>query len=148
MPLSPPRKGASNVSPAFMSLTSSGSSILSSDSSLTFLLYLLLFYRHSNKMISLIASAIDLLAILIKSIFKRKKHKNKQNAQLSMETEGNTIKKLSSEPEPARSEVALGEESRHRHKRKRRKSITETVTRTVTYESSGSPESSQSPGAH
>lgn len=101
-------------------------------------------------MFSIIASAIDLLAILIKSIFKRKKHRNKQNAQLSMEIEGNSIKKLSSEPEPTRSEVALGEEPghQHHHKRKRRKSVTETVTRTVTYESSGSPESSQSPGAH
>lgn len=91
-------------------------------------------------MISLIASAIDLLAILIKSIFKRKKHKNDQK----------TLKELSSEPEPTRSEVTLGEEPRHQHhhKRKRRKSVTETVTRTVTYESSGSPESSQSPGAH
>lgn len=99
-------------------------------------------------MFSIIASAIDLLAILIKSIFKRKKHRNKQNAQLSMEIEGNSIKKLSSEPEPTRSEAALGEEQRPHHKRKRRKSVTETVTRTVTYESSGSPESSQSPGAH
>ncbi len=99
-------------------------------------------------MFSLIASAIDLLAILIKSIFKRKKHKNKQNDQLSTEIEGTSIKKLSSEPEPTRPEAALGEEPRHHHKRKRRKSITETVTRTVTYESSGSPESSQSPGAH
>lgn len=91
-------------------------------------------------MFSIIASAIDLLAILIKSIFKRKKHKNDQK----------TIKELSSEPEPTRSEVALGEEPghQHHHKRKRRKSVTETVTRTVTYESSGSPESSQSPGAH
>ena len=138
----------SSVLPASMSWTSLGSSILSSSDSPTFLLYLLLFYRYSNKMISIIASAIDLLAILIKSIFKRKKHKNKQNAQLSTETEGNSIKKLSSEPEPTRSEVALGEEPRHHHRRKRRKSVTETVTRTVTYESSGSPESSQSPGAH
>lgn len=140
MPPSPLRKGASSVSLASMSLTSSGSSILSSSSSLTFLPSLLLFYRHSNKMISIIASAIDLLAILIKSIFKRKKHKNDQK----------TLKELSSEPEPTRSEVALGEEPghQHHHKRKRRKSVTETVTRTVTYESSGSPESSQSPGAH
>lgn len=140
MPPSPLRNGASSVSPASMSLTSSGSSILSSGNSLTFLPSLLLFYRHSNKMISIIASAIDLLAILIKSIFKRKKHKNDQK----------TIKELSSEPEPTRSEVALGEEPghQHHHKRKRRKSVTETVTRTVTYESSGSPESSQSPGAH
>lgn len=138
MPPSPLRNGASSVSPASTSLTSLGSSILSSSSSLSFLPSLLWCYRHSNKMISIIASAIDLLAILIKSIFKRKKHKNDQK----------TIKELSSEPEPTRSEVALGEEPRHHHKRKRRKSVTETVTRTVTYESSGSPESSQSPGAH
>lgn len=99
-------------------------------------------------MFSLIASAIDLLTVLIKSIFKRKKHKNQQNDQLSRETEGTSIKKLSSEPPQSRSQAPSGEEKRtshSHHKRKRRKSVTETVTRTITIESSGSPTSSQSP---
>lgn len=99
-------------------------------------------------MFSLIASAIDLLTVLIKSIFKRKKHKNQQNDQLSRETEGKSIKELSAEPAQSRSETSPGEEKRSsqpHHSRKRRKSVTETVTRTITIETSGSPTSSQSP---
>ena len=82
-------------------------------------------------MISIIASAIDLLAVLIKSIFKRKKHKDDQK----------TIKELSTEPVRAGSEAPLRPEESQRSSqgpRKRRKSVTETVTRTFIIETEGS----------
>lgn len=82
-------------------------------------------------MFSIIASAIDLLAVLIKSIFKRKKHKNDQK----------TIKELSAEPVRTGSETPLRPEENQRNSqgpRKRRKSITQTVTRTFVIETEGS----------
>lgn len=82
-------------------------------------------------MFSIIASAIDLLAVLIKSIFKQKKHKNDQKS----------IKELSAEPVRTGSETPLRPEESQRNSqgpRKRRKSITETVTRTFIIETEGS----------
>lgn len=88
-------------------------------------------------MISIVASALDILSLVIKSIFKHFKHKKKKNDQ-------KTIKELSSEPAGARSETPLRPEEGQRSSqgpRKRRKSVTETVTRTVVIETEGSPSS-------
>ena len=82
-------------------------------------------------MISIIASALEVVSLLIKSLFKCKKRKNDQK----------TIKELSSEPARARFETSLRPEEDQRSSqgsRKRRKSVTETVTRTVVIETEGS----------
>ena len=82
-------------------------------------------------MISIIASALEVVSLLIKSLFKCKKRKNDQK----------TIKELSSEPARARPETSLRPEEGQRSSqgsRKRRKSVTETVTRTIVVEKEGS----------
>ena len=94
-------------------------------------------------MISLLSDILEILLLVLKSLFRvvrKKKHEN--NSQASSE-------ERPSGPPNTRSAPALCEEqgsSASPHKpRKRRKSITETVTRTITVESMGSS-STGSPG--
>ena len=89
-------------------------------------------------MISIIASALEIVGLLIKSLFKCKKRKNEQKS----------IKELSTSTARPGSETPLRPEESQRSSqgpRKRRKSVTETVTRTIVVETEGSssPDSSE-----
>lgn len=87
-------------------------------------------------MISLLSDILEILLLVLKSLFrvvKKKKHENNTQEQTQERPSG---------PSNTRSAPALCEDqgtSASPHKpRKRRKSITETVTRTITVESMGS----------
>ena len=89
-------------------------------------------------MISIIASALEIVGLLIKSLFKCKKRKNEQKS----------FKELSTSTARPGSETSLRPEESKRSSqgpRKRRKSVTETVTRTIVVETEGSssPDSSE-----
>lgn len=89
-------------------------------------------------MISIIASALEIVGLLIKSLFKCKKRKDEQKS----------LKELSSSTSRPGSETPLRPEEGKRGSkgsRKRRKSVTETVTRTIVVETEGSssPDSSE-----
>lgn len=89
-------------------------------------------------MISIIASALEVVSLLIKSLFKCKKRKNEQKS----------LKELSTNTARPGSETPLRPEEGKRSSqgsRKRRKSVTETVTRTIVVETEGSssPDSSE-----
>lgn len=94
-------------------------------------------------MISLLSDILEILLLVLKSLFrvvKKKKHENRSQEQTEERPSG---------PPNTRSVPPLCEEQgtpATPHKpRKRRKSITETVTRTITVESMGSS-STGSPG--
>lgn len=92
-------------------------------------------------MIALISNIIEVVVLLIKSIFKCRKKKQHENRPQEQ-----TKERPSESPDTrAAGMPPLCEKtgSAH-HTRKRRKSITETVTRTITLESVGSPSTGSS----
>lgn len=94
-----------------------------------------------NKMIALISNIIEVVILLIKSIFKvrKKKHQHETPPQeQAKERPSESPDTRAAGPSP------LCEKPKSHHSRKRRKSITETVTRTITVESVGSPSTGSS----
>lgn len=93
-------------------------------------------------MIGLISNIIEIVVLLLKSIFRSRKKKHQHETQAQKQTE----ERPSESPDTrAAGPPPLCEKSgKTHHSRKRRKSITETVTRTITVESVGSPSTGSS----
>ena len=92
-------------------------------------------------MIALISNIIEVVVLLIKSIFKcRKKKQHEKHPQEQAEERPSESPDTRAAGMPPLCEKTG---SPH-HTRKRRKSITETVTRTITLESVGSPSTGSS----
>jgi len=93
-------------------------------------------------MIALISNIIEIVVLLIKSIFKVRKKKHQHETPPQEQAEERPSE--SPDTKTTRPPSLCEKQGKPHHSRKRRKSITETVTRTITVESVGSPSTGSS----